>query len=222
MRKKQMLIVIGPQGSGNHLWSKIFSLHPEVYGWKSLIDNYWESHRRTEPFKQYWNNPNLLKSFNWDQCDYYFTNISYPLGNRIHSINAEWFPDILEFINAVKDCGINVQLAICGRDQTILQHQQTRVRGKVTLPAFFNMLEQFQQLIFLSYELLYLYKIKYINSLAINIPISDDCDQLLEMLCNDANTRYIHPSEPFILDLPNKDGLPLKQLCSKNNGINNS
>ena len=38
---KQMLIVTGPQGAGNHLWSKIFSLHPKVYGWKSLLENYY-------------------------------------------------------------------------------------------------------------------------------------------------------------------------------------
>ena len=31
--KPNMLIVTGPQGSGNHLFAKLFNLHPEVYGW---------------------------------------------------------------------------------------------------------------------------------------------------------------------------------------------
>ena len=45
-----MLIITGPQGAGNHMWAKIFSLHPEVFGWNTLLDNYWESHRFSEPF----------------------------------------------------------------------------------------------------------------------------------------------------------------------------
>ena len=40
----KMLILTGPQGAGNHLWSKILSLNYEVYGWKCLLDNYWEAH----------------------------------------------------------------------------------------------------------------------------------------------------------------------------------
>ena len=47
---KTLAILTGPQGSGNHLWSKIFSLHEDVFGWKSLLDNYWEAHRYSEPF----------------------------------------------------------------------------------------------------------------------------------------------------------------------------
>ena len=39
---KTLAVLTGPQGSGNHLWSKIFSLHEDVFGWKSLLDNYWE------------------------------------------------------------------------------------------------------------------------------------------------------------------------------------
>ena len=62
MRKK-MLILTGPQGAGNHLWSKIFSLHPEVFGWKTLLDNYWEAHRFYEPFCKCWKNHNLLQEF---------------------------------------------------------------------------------------------------------------------------------------------------------------
>ena len=59
----KMLILIGPQGAGNHLWSKIFSLHAEVFGWKSLLENYWEAHRFSEPFAQHWRDHSLLKDF---------------------------------------------------------------------------------------------------------------------------------------------------------------
>ena len=76
---KKMLILTGPQGAGNHLWSKIFSLHPEVYGWKTLLENYWEAHRFSEPFAQHWRDHTLLEVFDWTQSEYYFTSISCPM-----------------------------------------------------------------------------------------------------------------------------------------------
>jgi hypothetical protein len=75
----KMLILTGPQGAGNHLWSKVLSLHPKVYGWKTLLENYWEAHRFAEPFAQHWRDHTLLKSFDWSQSEYYFTSISLPL-----------------------------------------------------------------------------------------------------------------------------------------------
>ena len=33
---KKLLIITGPQGSGNHLVSRLFSLHDDVGGWKEL------------------------------------------------------------------------------------------------------------------------------------------------------------------------------------------
>ena len=62
-KKKKIVILTGPQGSGNHLWSKVFSLHEDVFGWKSLLENYWEAHRLTEPFAAYWRDPSTLKEF---------------------------------------------------------------------------------------------------------------------------------------------------------------
>ena len=72
---KTLVILTGPQGSGNHLWSKILSLHEDVFGWKSLLDNYWEAHRISEPFAEYWKNPDKLCDFDWSQSEYYFTSI---------------------------------------------------------------------------------------------------------------------------------------------------
>jgi len=42
--KKRLLVVTGPQGSGNHMWSKIFSESPQVQGWKELTQEYWVGH----------------------------------------------------------------------------------------------------------------------------------------------------------------------------------
>jgi hypothetical protein len=204
---KKMLILSGPQGAGNHLWSKVFSLHPDVYGWKSLLDNYWEAHRFSEPFAKYWKDTQLLKDFDWTQSDYYITSISCPLGIHDSDTNPIYTPNLKKFAAAVQACGVEVQLAIVGRDQTILLNQQTRIRSKSTLPLMLEQLDQIENPVFLSYELLYLYKQKYLKSLKLNIPVAADDLRLDQILQDDANQKYIHNVEYSELDKGNKLGI---------------
>jgi len=199
---KKMLILTGPQGSGNHLWSKIFSLHPEVFGWKSLLENYWEAHRFSEPFCKYWRDPSLLKDFDWSTYNYFFTSISIPLGIK----ETKWEPNIMEFVNTVESLGIETQIAVIGRDQNILYHQQNRLRGESTLPHFLNQLPSFKDPIFLSYELLYLYKNSYLKTLNTNIPISFEDIRIDKILSNDSNKKYTHRVDEYILDNCNRTG----------------
>ena len=204
---RNMLILTGPQGSGNHLWSKILSLHPKVYGWKSLLDNYWEAHRFSEPFCEYWKDPSKLSEFNWKQSEFYFTSISVPLGIK----KKKWAPNILEFKQAAEECGINVQIAVIGRDQNILYNQQTRLRGEHTLPEFMQQLDGIPDATYLSYELLYLYKEKYLQSLHLNIPICYYSDRIGEILEKDANEKYVHYVDENPLDNCNKTGIKLER-----------
>jgi len=207
---KKMLILTGPQGAGNHLWSKIFSLHPEVYGWKSLLDNYWEAHRYAEPFAKHWKDYSLLETFDWSQSEYYFTSISVPLGIPGSEVNPIWNPNIVEFAREVNACGVDVEFAVVGRDQTILNKQQTRIRTQPTLLLFLNQLSKIQNPTFLSYELLYLYKQDYLKSLKFNIPVAWDDSKINEILADDANTKYIHNIDYNELDLGNKTGKTFK------------
>lgn len=205
-----MLILTGPQGAGNHLWSKIFSLHPEVYGWKTLLDNYWEAHRFAEPFAQCWRDHSLLAAFDWTQSDYYFTSISCPLGIIDSDINPIWNPDVAGFADAVRACEVEVEFAVVGRDQTILANQQTRIRTQSTLPMFLEQLPKLANPTFLSYELLYLYKQQYLRSLSFNIPVAWDHDMIDEILADDANIKYVHSIDYNKLDLGNKQGITFK------------
>lgn len=207
----KMLILIGPQGAGNHLWSKVFSLHPEVYGWKTLLENYWEAHRFAEPFAKYWRDPTLLKKFNWAQSEYYFTSISLPLGIIGSDTNPIWMPSITEFIERVKNLSIETEAVVCGRDQTILNYQQTRIRTQPTLDMFLQQLKNINNPKFLSYELLYLYKQDYLKSLSLNIPVAWDHPKINEILEDDANTKYIHSIEHNELDNGNKLGVTFKK-----------
>jgi hypothetical protein len=191
----KMLILTGPQGAGNHLWSKIFSLHSEVYGWKTLLENYWEAHRFAEPFAKHWRDHTLLKSFDWRQSEYYFTSISLPLGIIGHDVNPVWMPDLQGFATTVLGCEVEVEIAVVGRDQTILTNQQTRIRTQPTLPMFKEQLSKIWNPTFLSYELLYLYKQDYLKSLKLNIPVVWDDVRINEILADDANAKRFGESK---------------------------
>jgi hypothetical protein len=206
----KMLILTGPQGAGNHLWSKVLSLHPKVYGWKTLLENYWEAHRFAEPFAQHWRDHSLLKSFDWSQSEYYFTSISLPLGIVGHDVNPIWMPDVRGFAATVLGCGVEVEIAVIGRDQTILNNQQTRIRTKSTLPLFLEQLPKIWNPTFLSYDLLYLYKQDYLKSLKLNIPVAWDDPGINTILENDSNLKYIHYVDEYVLDNGNKLGVTFK------------
>jgi hypothetical protein len=213
---KTLTILTGPQGSGNHLWSKIFSLHEDVYGWKSLLDNYWEAHRHSEPFAACWRDPELLSQFDFSSHDHYFTSISVPLG--IQSKGTKWCPDIKEFGLKAQDLGMNVKICVIGRDQTILKNQQTRIREESTIRHFYDALKGIQEAFpcptYLSYELLYLYKQEYLKSLDLGFPIAWYDKRVNEILEQDANAKYINYVKENPLDDGNKTGVPFP--CNPN------
>ena len=207
---KTLAILTGPQGSGNHLWSKIFSLHEDVFGWKSLLDNYWEAHRYSEPFAACWRDPELLSQFDFSTHDHYFTSISVPLG--IESKGTKWCPDIKEFGLKAQSLGMNVKICVIGRDQTILKNQQTRIREESTIRHFYDALKGIQEAFpcptYLSYELLYLYKQEYLKSLDLGFPIAWYDKRVNEILEQDANAKYINYVKENPLDDGNKTGVP--------------
>jgi hypothetical protein len=192
--RKTLLIVTGPQGSGNHLWSKIFALHPDVYGWHALLHEYWIGHDQ-EPFAACWEDPELLKEFNWSDCNYYVTSVSTP-----YILNGErTVPNIVRFAATAMGLGICVKIAIIGRDHNILDYQQTRVRGEPTVDIALNEYEKLRTWdpVFLSYELLHLYRDLYLQQLnqQLEFPIEHTSTQLNNILVDDTNSKYFKPVE---------------------------
>ena len=160
---KKLLIITGPQGSGNHMWSKILALHPDVAGWADLLNEYWIPHDQ-EPFAVYWRDPAQLKNYDWSKSDYHVTSISCP-----YIDDTRWaVPDIVAFARAAEDIGLQVQIVVIGRDQNILGFQETRVRGRST---FEIAQEEYKKLtewnpVYFSYELLQLYQGAYLEQLS--------------------------------------------------------
>ena len=189
---KRLLIFTGPQGSGNHLWSKIFALHPAVAGWSDLLTTYWIPHDQ-EPFAACWRDPALLKAHDWSHKDYHVTSISCP-----YIDDTRWaIPDIEQFARVAQHCGLEVQIAIIGRDKNIIGFQEARVRGR---PTFETAQEQYAKLatwnpVYLSYELLHLYQGSYLKQVSkqLEFPIAWDDPRLAEILRDDTNAKYIHP-----------------------------
>ena len=189
---KRLLIFTGPQGSGNHLWSKIFALHPEVAGWSALLDEYWIPHDQ-EPFADCWRDPALLKTRDWSQHEYYVTSISCP-----YIDDTRWaVPDIVAFAKEASACELQVKMAIIGRDQNILGFQETRVRGRSTFEIAQDQYEKLADWnpVYLSYELLHLYQGSYLRQVSklLEFPIAYEDTRLKEILKDDTNQKYIHP-----------------------------
>jgi len=196
----KMVILCGPQGSGNHLFAKIFSLHDDVHGWKAALepDGYFIPHWE-EPFNWYWNNIDKIDTDIMGGKQHAVTSISNPyMEDYVPKI-----PPVREFIRKIQQIGIQAKLVVIGRDQTILTTQQTRLRGGPTWGNMHLLLKQIEAPpLFVSQELLYLYRKEYIRSLShwLDFPIAWDDPRIDEILKTDANAKYITPARNEELD----------------------
>jgi len=183
----KLLIVTGPQGSGNHMFAKIFNMHSAVRGW-SMMWREWQGHHH-EPFAEYWQDPTKLADFDAGEFENFTTSISCPYWKDQKSQT----PKYQEFIQEAKKY-FQVKILVIARDRHILKHQQHRVRGAHTTPEFLEQLQKFEDVHFVSHEALYLYQGKYLESLSkrLDFPIAHNHTTLLnDWLRKDANSKYI-------------------------------
>jgi hypothetical protein len=172
-----------------------------VFGWKELTEQYWIAHDK-EPFAEAWADPEKLKTIQFDQ-DYAVTSISCPYAYK----GKVTIPDFDGFVDEALDIGYKVKFAIIGRDATILRHQQERVRLRYSFPdmqALMPSLEAFEP-VFLSTELLYLYREYYVRTLSklLDFPVSISDDDLRGVLLQDPNEKYFtaineQPLDPIV------------------------
>jgi len=194
---KTLLILTGPQGSGNHLWSKIFALHRQVLGWHALNSEYWIGHDE-EPWAHYWSNPQDLRNAPWGVSDWHVTSVSVPFMNN----GTADVPDFKAFVSGVQNLGYRVKIAVLGRDRNILQHQETRVRGNTTFDLALAEYSKFSMPTFLSYELLHLYGKQYLQRVEkeLEFPIDFNNPAIDNILKEDTNKKYFHPVAEQPLD----------------------
>jgi hypothetical protein len=200
--KKSLLIITGPQGSGNHVFSRLLSLHPEVSGWEEMLDNYWVPSDQ-EPFAEYWVDPLALTADVFDDHRYHLANVSCPFffdGERR-------IPKILEVAKRAAGFGVSVQIAIIVRDQNINQLQQLRVRKMHTTPLaqeyYYDVLLPSEFPVhFLDHEAFFLHKQHYLRwvSKILNFPIDTENPDILKFIESDANHKYVKYIEDHWLD----------------------
>lgn len=199
---KKLLILTGPQGSGNHLFSRLLSLHPDVAGWEELLDKYWVPSDQ-EPFAEYWVNPDLLTADVFATKDYHLANVSCPFffdGNR-------YVPKIIEVADRAASFGVDVSIAIVVRDQNINRVQQERVRKEHTTPIaqeyyYSTLLPSKYPVHFIDHEAFFLHKQHYLRWLSkvLDFPIDTENPNILKFIDKDANHKYVQGISEHWLD----------------------
>jgi hypothetical protein len=199
---KKLVIITGPQGSGNHFFSRVFSTHPKVGGWKSLLEKYWVPSDE-EYFAKYWVKPEELSEKDFGGYDYWLANVSCPF----YYDGVRYIPKVKEFTEKVQSLGIDVQICIIVRDQNINSEQQKRVRGEVTLPVAMhyyqnNIIGNGFKVHFLDNEAFFLhrqYYLKWVSEL-LDFPIDYNNPDIFKFINEDPNKKYIKYVNEYWLD----------------------
>jgi len=199
---KKLVIITGPQGSGNHFFSRVFSAHPKVGGWKSLLDKYWVPSDE-EYFAKYWVNPEELTEKDFEGYDYWLANVSCPF----YYDGVRYIPKVQEFAEKVQSLGIDVQICIIVRDQNINSEQQKRVRGEVTLSVAMhyyqnNIIGNGFKVHFLDNEAFFLhrqYYLKWVSEL-LDFPIDYNNPDIFKFITEDPNKKYVKYVSDYWLD----------------------
>lgn len=214
MSTKKMLILVGPQGSGNHIFARLFSMHPKVKGWEELKNNYWVKHQRDE-LAEYWIFPQLLKQSYFESHDFFVTDVSYP----VNFDGMRYNPKIMEFAQRVKGWGIDIQFGVITRDEGINKLQQERIRAGATLDTaknyiIENILNGEFPVHFLSMETFFAYKIEYLKHLEklMKFPIGFDQSEILKFIDESPNQKYLKYVETYWLDEHSTVGKTLDDL----------
>lgn len=199
---KKLLIITGPQGSGNHFFSRVFSTHPKVGGWKSLLEKYWVPSDE-EYFAKYWVHPEELTEKDFDGFDYWLANVSCPFFYD----GVRYIPKIKEFAERAQSFGIDVQIAIIVREPNINAQQQLRVRKEITTPIaqdyYYNILIPAGfKIHFLDNEAFFLhrqYYLKWVSEL-LEFPVDYDNPDIFKFIEEDPNKKYVKYVDEYWLD----------------------
>lgn len=199
---KKLVIITGPQGSGNHLFSRILSIHPDVAGWEEMLTNYWVPSDQ-EPFAEYWVDPEKLTAEQFDSKRYHLANVSCPF----FFDGVRYVPKIVEVARRAKRLGVEVEIAIIVRDQNINQVQQERVRKEHTTPIaqdyYYNTLLKSEFPVhFLDHEAFFLHREHYIKWVGnvLDFPVETDPEKLSKFITVDANHKYVQAIAEHWLD----------------------
>jgi hypothetical protein len=184
------------------LFSRIFSTHPSVGGWKQLLDEYWVP-SDLEPFAEYWVYPERMSAKDFKGYDYWLANVSVPF---VYD-GVRQTPKILQMAQQAKKLNIDVTIAIIVRDQNIQAEQQLRVRKEVTLPIaqeyYYNhILSSDFPVNFLDNEAFFLHREYYLRwvSKLLKFPVDYNNPDIFKFITEDPNRKYVKHVDEYWLD----------------------
>ncbi len=203
-----ILLISGPQGTGNHVFSKVLSMHKDVHGWDQLLREYWVNHDAA-PYKNIWNNPEAIHDYDWTEHENYVLSVSGPYVDKDKDgVRHTVYPKYAEVCKILETKG-NLQVGIIGRDQNITAQNQLRKRGVESLHNYLNKIDDLLEYnhTFLSVELLYMFRHQYVKSLdsVLDIPVDYSNEKLHYILNKDPNAKYVHYVEHSWLDRRRND-----------------
>jgi len=179
----KVILLTGPQGSGNHLWSKVFTTWADK--------EYWVGHK-DEPHSSLWENMN-----SWKEIPF--------LSNTVISISIPYavrgnttFPDIKLWKKIMVDRDIDHKICAITRDENINFLQNKRVRPENNYYKAVEYIKTLDIDCFLSTETLMLYQWKYVEQVCRQLQFSIDKKDV--DFSQSFNEKYVKYVQEFELD----------------------
>lgn len=179
----KVILLTGPQGSGNHLWSKVFTTWADK--------EYWVGHK-DEPHSNLWENMN-----SWKEIPF--------LSNTVISISIPYavrgnttFPDIKLWKKIMVDRDIDHKICAITRDENINFLQNKRVRPENNYYKAVEYIKTLDIDCFLSTETLMLYQWKYVEQVCRQLQFSIDKKDV--DFSQSFNEKYVKYVQEFELD----------------------
>ena len=179
----KVILLTGPQGSGNHLWSKVFTTWADK--------EYWVGHK-DEPHSGLWENMDSWREFPFLSDT--VISISIPYAVR----GDTTFPDIKLWKQIMIDRDIDHKICAFTRDENINFLQNKRVRPENNYYKAVEYIKTLDVDCFLSTETLMLYQWKYVEQVCRHLQFSIDKKDV--DFSQSFNEKYVKYVQEFDLD----------------------
>jgi hypothetical protein len=179
----KVILLTGPHGSGNHLWSKVFTTWADK--------EYWVGHK-DEPHSNLWEDMDSWRThkFSGDTV----ISISVPYAVRGNTK----FPDITGWKEIMVNRDIDHKICVTTRDGYINFLQNERVRPENNYKEAVEYIKGLEVDCYLSTETLLQYQWKYIEQISkqLDFPVPYKTIDFTQSF----NEKYVHYVETFHLD----------------------
>ena len=179
-----VILLIGPQGSGNHLWSKVFTTWADK--------EFWVGHKN-EPHSKLWQDMDSWRTYVFPNIDN-VVSISIPYAVE----GKTTFPDVKLWMDIMKERDIEYRVCAITRDENINFLQNKRVRPENNYYKAVEYIKTLDVDCFLSTETLMLYQWKYVEQVCRHLQFSIDKKDV--DFSQSFNEKYVKYVQEFDLD----------------------